>query len=64
MNKILLIDDDEELCELVGEYLGVEGFEISAVHDGVSGLKEALSGAFDLLILASFASADTSISRI
>jgi two-component system response regulator CpxR len=51
MNKILLIDDDEELCELVGEYLGVEGFEISSVHDGESGLKEALSGAFDLLIL-------------
>jgi two-component system response regulator CpxR len=51
MNKILLIDDDEELCELVGEYLGVEGFEISAVHDGESGLKEAVSGEFDLLIL-------------
>ena len=51
MNKILLIDDDEELCELVGEYLGVEGFEVSAVNDGESGLQEALTGNYDLLIL-------------
>lgn len=51
MNRILLIDDDEELCELVGEYLSVEGFEVSAVHDGESGLENALKGEFDLLIL-------------
>jgi DNA-binding response OmpR family regulator len=34
MNKILLIDDDEELCDLVKEYLTVEGFEVEPVHDG------------------------------
>ena len=51
MNKILIIDDDEELCELVSEYLTVEGFEVEAVHDGETGLKEALAGEFDLAIL-------------
>ncbi len=50
-NKILIIDDDEELCELVAEYLTVEGFETSAVHDGKSGLAKALEGEFDLAIL-------------
>jgi two-component system response regulator CpxR len=50
-NKILIIDDDEELCELVAEYLTVEGFETSAVHDGESGLREARKGTFDLAIL-------------
>ncbi len=50
-NKILIIDDDEELCELVSEYLSVEGFESSAVHDGESGLKEAQKGPYDLAIL-------------
>jgi len=50
-NKILIIDDDEELCELVTEYLTVEGFETSAVHDGKSGLTKALEGDFDLAIL-------------
>lgn len=51
MNKILIIDDDEELCELVSEYLTVEGFEVEAVHDGETGLKQALAGEFDMAIL-------------
>ncbi len=51
MNRILIIDDDEELCELVSEYLTVEGFETAAVHDGETGLQKALSGEFDLVTL-------------
>lgn len=51
MNRILIIDDDEELCDLVSEYLTVEGFETACVHDGESGLKKAGSGEFDLAIL-------------
>jgi two-component system response regulator CpxR len=51
MDKILIIDDDEELCELVSEYLAVEGFEIASVNDGESGLEKALTGEFDLAIL-------------
>ncbi len=51
MSKVLIIDDDEELCDLVSEYLTVEGFETTAVHDGEAGLESALSGKFDLAIL-------------
>lgn len=51
MSKILIIDDDDELCELVSEYLSVEGFETEAVHDGEQGLKKALSGNYELAIL-------------
>lgn len=51
MNKVLIIDDDEELCELVSEFLTVEGFETECVHDGESGLKRAMSGDCDLAIL-------------
>lgn len=51
MSKVLIIDDDEELCDLVSEYLTVEGFETTAVHDGEAGLKSALSGDYDLAIL-------------
>ena len=50
-NKVLIIDDDEELCELVAEYLSVEGFDTTAVHDGEQGLDTALSGNYDLAIL-------------
>ncbi len=49
--KILIIDDDDELCELVSEYLDVEGFEVEAVHDGDSGLTRATENKHDLVIL-------------
>lgn len=51
MNKILLVDDDEELTELVTEYLTVEGFDVFAVHDGKSGLEHGGSEKYDLMIL-------------
>lgn len=51
MDKILIIDDDEELCELVSEYLAVEGFDIESVNDGATGLERALTGDYDMVIL-------------
>jgi len=51
MDKILIIDDDEDLCELVGEYLEVEGFDVDSVHDGAEGLESALKSPRDLIIL-------------
>lgn len=51
MSRVLIIDDDEELCELVSEYLGVEGFEVACVNDGEAGLAAAMSGEHDLAIL-------------
>ncbi len=51
MNRVLIVDDDEELCDLVSEYLTAEGFDTTCVHDGESGLKRASSGDFDLTIL-------------
>jgi two-component system, OmpR family, response regulator CpxR len=51
MAKILIIDDDVELCELVEEYLSREGFEVEAVHNGDKGLERALSGDHALIVL-------------
>ena len=51
MPRVLIIDDDEELCELVEEYLSAEGFEVEAVHHGEAGLAAASDGNFDLAIL-------------
>ena len=48
---ILMVDDDEGLCELVKELLGRECYDVSAVHDGASGLGAALEGGFALVIL-------------
>ena len=53
MNRILVIDDDIELCDLLADYLKSEGFEITPVHDGARGLQIATSqaGQFDLIVL-------------
>jgi|SRR5690606_5632036 DNA-binding response OmpR family regulator len=39
MSKILLIDDDRELTQLIKEYLTTEGFEVDMVHDGQQALE-------------------------
>ena len=49
--RLLLIDDDIELCELLVEYLATEGFSVVAVHDGEAGVKAALSGNHDMVLL-------------
>lgn len=51
MPEILLIDDDVALCELLGEYLGSEGFAVRAVHDAAAGVREAANGEWDAIIL-------------
>ncbi len=49
--RLLVVDDDLELCELLTEYLQPEGFEVDAVFDGLQGVDRALSGDYSLLIL-------------
>ena len=49
--KILLVDDDVELAEMIRDYLKQEGFEASMVHDGESGVREALSGNYAIAVL-------------
>lgn len=49
--RILLIDDDRELCQMLGEYLQAEHFLVEAVYDGSTGLSRIRSGNFDLIIL-------------
>jgi DNA-binding response OmpR family regulator len=49
--RVLLVDDDAELCELVGEYLGQEGFELDAEVDGARAVELAVSGDYQLTVL-------------
>lgn len=51
MNKILLVDDDQALSELLKEYLEAESFRCDAVFTGPDGLKQASDQAYDLIIL-------------
>ncbi len=51
MERILVIDDDVALCELVSEYLQPLGFEIEFAHRGDLGAERALSGEHSLVVL-------------
>src|SRR4026208_1521747 len=51
MERVLVIDDDVGLCELVGEYLQPEGCAVEAIHKGGRGIDRALSVEHDLVVL-------------
>jgi two-component system response regulator CpxR len=49
--RILVIDDDVELCQLVNRFLTQEGFEMEAVNSGAAGAERALSKSYALVVL-------------
>ena len=49
--RLLLIDDDVELCSLLAELLAREGFQVESAHDGRRGLARAGRERFDLVVL-------------
>lgn len=49
--RILIIDDDEKLCRLLGDYLHPLGYEVESVHDGRTGLERAREGGHAAIIL-------------
>jgi len=48
---LLMIEDDARLAQMVGEYLGQSGFEVSHAGDGQSGLLALQASQPDLVIL-------------
>src|SRR5260370_7927324 len=51
MNRVLVIDDEREVCSVVGECLGEEDLVVESVHDGKHGLERSLSGRYDIVVL-------------
>jgi two-component system, OmpR family, response regulator CpxR len=49
--RILIIDDDAGLCELLSEYLATEGFSVDTVHDGAEGALRAVVPGYDFVVL-------------
>src|SRR5580658_508159 len=49
--RVLLVDDDRELCQMLTEYLDAEHFDVKSVHDGGEALEELQAGEFEILIL-------------
>lgn len=49
--RLLVVDDDRELCHLVTQYLEPEGFTLSVVHTGGEGIRAAVEGKHELIVL-------------
>jgi DNA-binding response OmpR family regulator len=49
--RLLLVDDDRDLCHLVTQYLEPEGFTLSVVHTGGEGIRTAIEGNHELIVL-------------
>src|SRR5690349_10633234 len=51
LERILIIDDDRDLCALAGRFLAGEGFEAEFAHSGAEGVRKALAGEFSMILL-------------
>ena len=51
MAQILIVEDEQRIASFVAKGLRAEGHQPTVVGDGPSGLDEALSGRFDLMVL-------------
>src|SRR5437870_6069917 len=49
--RILVVDDDQRLRDLLVRYLGGEGYEVKAVHDAGAMDKQLSRERYDLLVL-------------
>jgi len=51
MTKLLMIDDDKELAELVSEFLQLENLQVDTAHDGEAGLNALKENDYDMILL-------------
>lgn len=51
MKHILIIEDDRDIAELERDYLQLNGYKVEIVQDGLQGLKKAISGNYDVVVV-------------
>ena len=49
--RILIIDDDIQLCELIKKYLELENYFVTIENDGEAGLREIAKEDYTLIVL-------------
>src|ERR1700680_3708048 len=49
--RILVIDDDVELCKLVSRFLRSDGYAVDTIHESGQGIELVLAGEHDLVVL-------------
>ena len=51
MPRLLLIDDEADVCEVIGEYLSEQGHIVTVVNDGAAALRVLMGEQFDAVII-------------
>jgi DNA-binding response OmpR family regulator len=51
MKQILIIEDDMDIAELERDYLNLNGYQAEIAQDGLIGLRKAVSGLYDLIVV-------------
>ena len=51
MSKILIVDDEKNICELINLYLVKEGFETDLAHTGKEAVTKFQADTYDLVLL-------------
>ncbi len=49
--KLLLVEDEKRMANTLQQFLMLEGYIVDVSHDGLTGIKSALAGAYDLYVL-------------
>lgn len=49
--RVLIVDDDLELCALMRDFLSQHGLVVSSVHDGLAGVRAITAGGIDVVTL-------------
>lgn len=51
MSRILVVEDEEDIQEILKNYLTAEGYSVTLAGDGVEGIARFHSGTYDLILL-------------
>jgi DNA-binding response OmpR family regulator len=49
--KILVVDDDKDLCNLISDIMEEDGYSVKKVYDGNTALNEIISSNYDVMII-------------
>jgi len=50
MYKVLIIDDERELSDVLKKYLTLKGYSVTAVYNGKNGIDEAKKNGYNIII--------------
>ncbi len=49
--RLLLIDDEDDFVEILGDWLKFKGYDVATASDGIDGLEKLRTGEYDLIVL-------------